>query len=277
MITTNDYRRMFEEDRNAARETVKSWREAVKTLDEIQSADRFADETPEHTVKAFVDQVGYATARFVIASLVNRSAWDGRIYPNVSAWASEQDALDEEAARDAMIYTSMHMAHLNQVAQAMMKYEPEIEEKEIDAAVAAEMEEEMNNIQTAEKIVAQVAEKIEQTKTRSAWSRGVKEYAEELIVQLGWAVSDGYVTADDLCNRHLFEEAMLNGASDWKQYSEGGCALIYDQQIAQRLCAPWELRKTDNGRKDPNPHERWIDCQSRALFQAAQLILRAAF
>ena len=70
---------------------------------------------------------------------------------------------------------------------------------------------------------------------------------------------------------------MLNGADNWRQYSEGGCALCYDGQIAERLCAPWELRKTDNGRKDPNPRESWIDVQSRALFQAAQLVLDAAF
>lgn len=65
---------------------------------------------------------------------------------------------------------------------------------------------------------------------------------------------------------------MLNGAADWSQYSEGGCALIYNGDIARRLCTPSELRKTDNGRKDPNARESWIDCQSRALYQAARLI-----
>ena len=131
--------------------------------------------------------------------------------------------------------------------------------------------------QTAEEIVKTVTEKVEQTRTRSAWERGVKEYAEELLEELAEAVEGGYVDESDLSNRRLFEKAMLNGAGSWAQFSEGGCSLCYDGQIAERLCAPWELRKTDNGRKDPNPRESWIDVQSRALYQAAQLVLRVAF
>lgn len=128
-----------------------------------------------------------------------------------------------------------------------------------------------------EKTVEAIAAKIEAHKTRSAWERGVKTYAEELVEELREAVEGGYVDESDLSNRRLFERAMLNGAADWKQYSEGGCSLCYDGQIAERLCAPWELRKTENGRRDPNPRETWIDVQSRALFQAAQLVLRVAF
>lgn len=126
-------------------------------------------------------------------------------------------------------------------------------------------------------MVVSTTAKVEQTKTRSAWERGVKAYAEELVEELREAVEGGYVDESDLSNRRLFERAMLNGAADWKQYSEGGSALCYDCQIAERLCAPWELRKTDGGCKDPNPRESWIDVQSRALFQAAQLVLRVAF
>lgn len=129
----------------------------------------------------------------------------------------------------------------------------------------------------AEDVVATVAHKVSDTTTRSAWERGVKAYAEELVEELREAVEGGYIDESDLSNRRLFERAMLNGAADWKQYSEGGCALCYDGQIAKRLCAPWELRKTDNGRRDPNPRESWIDVQSRALYQAAQMILRVAF
>jgi hypothetical protein len=136
-----------------------------------------------------------------------------------------------------------------------------------------EVEEMTNTINTVEKIAA----KVEQTKTRSAWDRGVKAYAEELIEELAEAVRDGWVDEADISNRRLLEKAMLNGANSWSQYSEGGCSLCYDGQIAERLCAPWELRKTDNGRKDPNPRESWIDVQSRALFQAAQIVLDAAF
>jgi hypothetical protein len=65
---------------------------------------------------------------------------------------------------------------------------------------------------------------------------------------------------------------LLNGAKDWKQYSEGGCALIYDKQIALTLCNPTELKITDNGQKQPNKQETWLQVQARALFQAWNLI-----
>ena len=135
----------------------------------------------------------------------------------------------------------------------------------------------LRNREDAEDKTATVAHKVEQTKTRSAWERGVKAYAEELIEDLCEAVKSGWIDADDLSSRRLFEKAMLNGASSWREYSEGGCSLIYDRDIAARLCAPWELRKTDGGRKNPNNSESWIDVQSRALYQAAQMILRVAF
>jgi len=126
-------------------------------------------------------------------------------------------------------------------------------------------------------IVATVSEKVSGQNARSAWSKGVKAYAEELLEELKEAVEGGYVDADDLCNRRLFECALLNGASDWRQYSEGGCSLIYDRDIAERLCTASELKRTDNGLKDPNPRENWIACQGRALYQAANLILSVAF
>ena len=272
MMTSAEYRNMFTVDRDAARKTVRAWREAVATLDDIQSNDLVMNETPVHTVKCFVAEVGEEIARFVIASLVNRSAWDGRIYPSVSKWAEGvEGSLSEEAAIDAMISTRMHMAHLNQVAESMMKYQPDPEEEAEDAT---EVE---TSGPSAEEIVATVTEKVEQTTTRSAWDCGVKKYAEELLEELAEGVRGGWIGADDLTNRHLFERALLNGASDWRQFSEGGCALCYDGQIAERLCTPSELKRTDHGRKNPNPRENWIDCQSRALFQAANLILSAAF
>ena len=179
-----------------------------------------------------------------------------------AASEEEQDSFREEAKKEA------ELADSEEATEA-----EEITEEELDEAIAEEVEKEVN----AEMKVEEILEKVEQTKTRSAWDRGVKAYAEELVEELREAVEGGYVDESDLSNRRLFERAMLNGAADWKQYSEGGCSLCYDGQIAERLCAPWELRKTDNGRKDPNPRESWIDVQSRALYQAAQLVLRVAF
>ena len=107
---------------------------------------------------------------------------------------------------------------------------------------------------------------------RSAWNKGVRLYALELIDNL----EERAQWDDDLpANTRELDRWMLNGASTWQQYSEGGCALIYNRDIAERLCTASELKKTDNGRKDPNAVETWIDCQGRALYQAACLVREA--
>ena len=99
---------------------------------------------------------------------------------------------------------------------------------------------------------------IENQKTRSAWARGVKEYALELL--------------EDIEGDDFSEKALLNGAASWKEYSWGGCSLIYDSDIAQRLCTASELKITRNGQRKPNAREEWLDTQARALYQAAQMI-----
>ena len=101
---------------------------------------------------------------------------------------------------------------------------------------------------------------------RSAWRRGVREYAIELVCN---AEGPPLAGVADL------KKELLNGARTWKEYSEGGCALIYDADIAERLCSPSEYRKTRNGERAPNPGETWLDVQARALGQAANLIATA--
>ena len=102
---------------------------------------------------------------------------------------------------------------------------------------------------------------------RSAWSRGVTAYAVELVELL----DDGA----DLSNETLLNKALLNGAGDWHQYSEGGCALIYDADIAERLCPPSELKRVRGGERAPNGRETWLDVQARALWQAHKVVERA--
>lgn len=94
----------------------------------------------------------------------------------------------------------------------------------------------------------------------SAWNKGVMLYATELL--------------DDLEPQADITEAnLLNGAKDWREYSLGGCALIYDKDIASRLCSPSELKRKKGGELPPNKSEAWLDVQARALYQAARLIL----
>lgn len=126
--------------------------------------------------------------------------------------------------------------------------------------------------------LSELSEKIESLNLRSAWSKGVKEYAEELIAKLEeYADYNGTPGTISALNSTDFEHICLNGADNWNAYSYGGCSLIYNTDIAERLCAPWELKRTKNGQNDPNARELWIDVQARALRQAFDLLCRCAF
>ena len=118
---------------------------------------------------------------------------------------------------------------------------------------------------------------VENSKAASAWARGVKLYALDLLEGLEDDIRHGYFDADDLGRRKILYEALLNGAPNWTAYSWGGCALIYNADIAKRLCTPSELKKTDGGCKSPNANEEWLDVQARALYQAWLLVSRAHY
>lgn len=100
---------------------------------------------------------------------------------------------------------------------------------------------------------------------KSAWKRGVFAYAHELAEE---AARSTWVKTPK-----TIEEALLNGAPSWDEYSDGGCSLIYDADIAARLCSPSELRRSLNGKRNPNRRERWLDVQARALRQAAAILV----
>lgn len=118
-------------------------------------------------------------------------------------------------------------------------------------------------------ILATVSAVIENKPARSAWARGVKAYALELLDNLA------ELTADKLANPTAVRAALLNGAENWQEYSDGGCSLIYDGDIAARVCTPSELKRTHNGDRYPNSREIWLDVQARALSQAARLVCEA--
>ena len=122
--------------------------------------------------------------------------------------------------------------------------------------------------------IEKLYQSIKNEKQRSAWNKGVTEYALELVEQLGEQISNGYFDELDLSDSKKVRAALLNGAENWSQYSWGGCSLIYDGDIAERLCCPSELKKTRNGERRPNSREEWLDVQARALFQAANRICR---
>lgn len=121
---------------------------------------------------------------------------------------------------------------------------------------------------------ADIKETLETRKDRSAWDKGVTIYALELLEEYAErAAYEGRQAA----NTAEFKEWLKNGASGWDQYSWGGSSLIYNSDIAERLCCPSELKKTRNGERRPNSREEWLDTQARALRQAAGRLTRAAF
>jgi hypothetical protein len=62
--------------------------------------------------------------------------------------------------------------------------------------------------------------------------------------------------------------------SSWNDYSWCGSSLIYNGDIAARLCCPSELKKTREGERRPNANEQWLDTQARALYQASAKLQR---
>lgn len=100
---------------------------------------------------------------------------------------------------------------------------------------------------------------------RSAWQRGVREYAREFLE----ALEENNIAEPSMA-------AMLNGAKDANQWAWSGCGLIYDTDIAERLCSPSELRRVRGGERRPNAREEWLDVEARAAFQAMRAILRLA-
>lgn len=116
-----------------------------------------------------------------------------------------------------------------------------------------------------------MAEELESRADRSAWDKGVTVYALELVESLEERAT--YEGRNPEPGKEC-REWMLNGAKDWSQYSWGGCSLIYDEDIAKRLCTPSELKKTRNGERRPNSREEWLDTQARALYQASNRVAK---
>lgn len=123
--------------------------------------------------------------------------------------------------------------------------------------------------------LARATQTLEQRKDRSAWDKGVTVYALELIGQLTDAAKDGYIDMAVMMAPRVLRKAMLSGADDWSAYSWGGSSLIYNCDIAERLCCPSELKRTRNGARRPNSREEWLDTQARALYQAANRVYKA--
>lgn len=89
----------------------------------------------------------------------------------------------------------------------------------------------------------------------------VDAYIKELATKI-----EDYDLVDKLFNPNLsgkdVEKILLNGAEDWQEYSEGGCSLIMNEDIAKRLGI--------------NPHRiNLLTMQAQKLKNASACIIRA--
>lgn len=120
------------------------------------------------------------------------------------------------------------------------------------------------------KEIEQVRTELNKRTDRSAWDKGVTAYARDLLDNAEKVARGGRL----LKTVRDWRAAMLNGASGWREYSYGGCAYIYNVDIAERLCTPSELKRKRNGELNPNSRETWLDVQARALNQACYRIIK---
>lgn len=87
--------------------------EAVRALE--KSYRDTLELTPADTVAHFFKAVGEDLGKTTVAILIKRNAWDGRISRRSAAWAETVTTEDSE------IVTTIHKAHLEQIAQEMRK------------------------------------------------------------------------------------------------------------------------------------------------------------
>ena len=111
----------------------------------------------------------------------------------------------------------------------------------------------------------------------SAWMHGVVAYAGDILNRFS-DMDFGYLVYR--CNRAFSREDgadrlrmdLCSPFNDWNVYSRE-LGLKDDKAIATRLCTPEELRRFDGGNIQPNGRTTWTDIQTRALYNAACLIV----
>lgn len=194
--------------------------------------------------------------RFYIVSFTrkNSNIWQSNI-----ALAEDFDDVKEYYEKKGYLVHSVGIARDYEVKEAEKKGKP---------IVTIEHDEKKDALAELEKVASIVKKS---ASTRSAWDKGVAAYAEELLDGLNERIDyEGYKPGNN-----MIDDWLRNGAFDWNQFSYGGSALIYDYDIASRLCNNTELKRTAQGEKMPNKSENWLDVQARALRQAARLIVEA--
>ena len=247
-------------------------------LEEVPAKDEWHEYTALHTDAAVADDVAHC----MYCACMGQSYHDLTHEEIVRAEAERMVYQLDVTAEFDLHHTKDAVEALRAaLAEMLNPSDPEIPEADLDEAVCEDVQKELEAEQKAKTnanatdLIQKVREYIDMFESgRSAWDKGVRVYVDELLDELLDAIRGGWVDLDDMASTKLVGKALLNGADDWRQYSWGGCSLIYDQDIAERLCTPSELKKTRHGERRPNSREEWLDVQHRALIQAAGKIRR---
>lgn len=98
--------------------------------------------SPAETVADLVEAIGYENAAEIVAIMViAKGTWDERISAKVRAWAGDLVTMTADEIRDGLgLYysDSIHPAHMDQIARAMMAYTPAEPAEAAEAAEAPE-------------------------------------------------------------------------------------------------------------------------------------------
>lgn len=108
----------------------------------------------------------------------------------------------------------------------------------------------------------ELTKKLEGLKVRSAWRRGVVTVCSMIVENF----ETEEIEAEEI------KTVARCGATSLRAAVYGGCYLIYDKEIAETFCNKSELKKTENGEKNPNANENWLDVHYRGLIKAVMLL-----
>lgn len=102
----------------------------------------------------------------------------------------------------------------------------------------------------------------QQKQARGTYQKAIFQYAFELCDN----IANNYTTTAEELELTNLKERALNGASDWEQYSWGGCSLCYNYDILSRLFCKSIVKKYENADSVRGRH--LLDYQANALAKA---------
>ncbi|NMM93885.1 hypothetical protein [Bifidobacterium oedipodis] len=117
--------------------------------------------------------------------------------------------------------------------------------------------------------VVEIVRRLESLPARSVWKCAVRDFAIDLVSD-----NDLFEALPGDASRGDIEAALLSGAANWREYSYGGCGLVYNGDIDNWLMTPSELKRYNRPGHDASMGfggESLLDMQARALSQAARL------